>query len=171
MTYIHSYLVWDKYVLKENRDSNGYPQVRLNDQPQQKHRLIALQFIPNDDPLNKVEVHHINGDRNDYHIENLEWVTKSYNCKHRNYGKYKREYVDEISDDAIEVSNYGKHAFENYFYCDDEFYIYENDRNRYRILHINKKNKNDAEFVKLRDTNGKYVEVFYSKFKRLYGID
>lgn len=44
------------------------------------HRILAELFIPN--PDNKPEVNHINSDRTDYRLENLEWVTRSENIIH-----------------------------------------------------------------------------------------
>lgn len=44
------------------------------------HRLIALVWIPNDDK-NKIQVNHINGNKGDNSIENLEWVTSEDNIR------------------------------------------------------------------------------------------
>ncbi len=44
------------------------------------HRLVALTFIPN--PYNKPEVNHIDCDRYNNSVDNLEWVTKKENRQH-----------------------------------------------------------------------------------------
>ncbi|CAO3636222.1 unnamed protein product [Mucor hiemalis] len=43
------------------------------------HTVMARAFVENNDPENKLVVDHINGDRTDFSIENLEWVTQQEN--------------------------------------------------------------------------------------------
>lgn len=63
----------------------GYVKYHLYDRDKTKrtlsqHRLIAIAFIEN--PLNKPDINHKNGIRNDNRIENLEWCSKSENTTH-----------------------------------------------------------------------------------------
>src|SRR6188768_4049069 len=72
-------------ILSSSALRNGYPSVNLRKGKEGKsfliHRLIALTFIPN--PENKKEVNHIDKDRQNNRVENLEWATKHENTTHQ----------------------------------------------------------------------------------------
>lgn len=71
-------------VLKCLKCSNGYLQVHLYKYKQVKkhriHRLVASAFIPN--PSNLPCVNHINENKEDNMVENLEWVTYKENLEY-----------------------------------------------------------------------------------------
>ena len=160
----------DHYEISEFYNRYGYPSVSLNGDNYLKHRLIALQFIKNDDPEQKTEVDHKNKNRDDYHLENLRWVTRSENQRNKtsHLGSI-YEFVDEIPEDAIVVDTYGNHEFEDYYYVesDDSFYFYNGVQ--YRKLKI-VEDKDGCKCINVKSVKNKYVRIYYSKFKRLYGI-
>lgn len=63
---------------------NGYAHVTLQINKKSKrfniHRLVAIAFIPN--PENKPYVNHIDGDKTNNCVKNLEWVTAAENAQH-----------------------------------------------------------------------------------------
>jgi hypothetical protein len=59
---------------------SGYIHVRVNIQKYALHRLVALAFLENTD--NKPFVNHIDGNKTNNHLDNLEWVTASENNSH-----------------------------------------------------------------------------------------
>lgn len=71
-------------LLKPSNTSTGYKKVELCKDGKRKgfkvHRLVAIAFIPN--PDNKPEVNHIDGNKINNNIDNLEWVTSSENSIH-----------------------------------------------------------------------------------------
>ena len=61
-------------------DRCGYHEVILNGKQYRVHRLVAEAFIPN--PNNLPCVNHIDGNKQNNSVENLEWVTYSENTIH-----------------------------------------------------------------------------------------
>lgn len=47
------------------------------------HRLVAIIFVENPDPINKIEVNHLDYDTTNPHYLNLQWVTAQENREHK----------------------------------------------------------------------------------------
>ena len=74
----------EERILKLFHNKKGYTQTILyrdkKQYPIKIHRLVANAFIPN--PENKPQVNHIDGDKNNNRIDNLEWCTQAENIQH-----------------------------------------------------------------------------------------
>lgn len=72
------------FLLTKSMGANGYQNVHLRkdgvDKRVSVHRLVAIAFIPN--PNSLPEINHIDGDKTNNSVENLEWCTRSDNKKH-----------------------------------------------------------------------------------------
>jgi hypothetical protein len=70
--------------LKSSESKTGYlvVNIRTNNKrsPCYIHRLVAQAFI--DNPENKPEVNHKDGNKHNNHVDNLEWVTNQENITH-----------------------------------------------------------------------------------------
>jgi len=63
-------------------DKDGYKICCLNNKSHKIHRLLAKQFILNNDPL-KTEIDHIDRNRSNNSLANLRWSNRSENCRNR----------------------------------------------------------------------------------------
>lgn len=91
-------------ILKGKVQKNGYLLYNLsvsknNIVYKKGHRLVAEYFIPN--PDNKPYVNHIDGDKTNNHIDNLEWCTPAENNRHY-YGKHLgRRVLSSLTDEEL----------------------------------------------------------------------
>jgi hypothetical protein len=95
-------------ILKSKVDRGGYltiPSMRNNEgviKTTKIHRMVAQAFIPN--PEFKVQVNHIDGDKQNNRVDNLEWCTHKENFNHavmvglrpigEEHGRHKLTWVD-----------------------------------------------------------------------------
>lgn len=71
-------------MLRPQKHDKGYLQIVLCKEGIKKrcymHRLVANAFIPNSDPEKYCEVNHIDEDKTNNHVSNLEWCYHKYNA-------------------------------------------------------------------------------------------
>ena len=71
-------------ILKSSKHVSGYLMVNLSKNSvtshQRIHRLVAQAFIPNHE--NKHDINHIDENKTNNHVSNLEWSTRKENCNH-----------------------------------------------------------------------------------------
>ena len=84
----------------------GYIYVRVNIKKFALHRLVALMFI--DNPENKPFVNHIDGNKENNNLDNLEWVTCAENNKHNYTNNIKKKYTRPIIQYDLEMNELNK---------------------------------------------------------------
>ena len=76
--------------------NSGYYQVTIDGHTHPMHRIIAEQFLLN--PEHLTDVNHINHNKTDNRISNLEWISHAQNLSHRKvFKKQKSEYITTIN--------------------------------------------------------------------------
>jgi hypothetical protein len=63
-----------------HKNDNGYLRVKIDGKLCYIHRLVAKTYLPN--PENKATVNHMDGDKYNNMLCNLEWATSSENVQH-----------------------------------------------------------------------------------------
>ena len=74
------YSTFSKRCIKPQKDHKGYLYVEIGRKKYKLHRLVAKYFLPN--PDNLPQVNHIDCDKSNNNVTNLEWVTNRENYEH-----------------------------------------------------------------------------------------
>ena len=101
--------------LSQTKRTGGYLNVTLLDNGKKPryfrvNRLVALAFIPN--PNNKPYVNHIDEDRTNNNVSNLEWVTPKENNL---WSLSKKVYVYNLDGELIKIYNYARECVKDGF--------------------------------------------------------
>lgn len=103
-----SYRIVKEKILSCNKCSNGYYYIILYKNQNKKtyriHRLVADAFIPNNDNL--LEVNHIDENKENNNVNNLEWCNHKYNMNYgtsikRNAEKHKKQVIQYTKNNEI----------------------------------------------------------------------
>lgn len=119
--------------LKPINNGNGYLTVLLckNSKTYRKsvHRLVAKTFIHNHD--NKPQVNHIDEDKTNNNISNLEWVTSKQNNNHGTCNERRKKAISKLNNDNHrkgEIHKWYRHIIGFKINgCDIKYYKYLNE--------------------------------------------
>lgn len=79
-------------VLKHSKHHSGYLHIKLSKKHFSMHRLVALHFL--DNPNNYEDVNHIDEDKTNNNVSNLEWCSTKYNV---NYGTRTQRQIETMN--------------------------------------------------------------------------
>ena len=142
--------------------NSGYLCVSIKNSTHYIHRLVALAYLPN--PENKKEVNHINLDKHDNRVENLEWISPSDNVKH---AKRNCKNTSKTSSNAgllykdTKLIKHFDSLQQAKIYCKVNFNC---SLSTIGTLNVNYKNR----LIYLRDTNKFDVTDFWNEYQKKY---
>lgn len=91
---VYSFHISNRHTTKNNtlsqwKNTSGYCYVRLSKNKEHKafpvHRLVAMTYISI--PNEKLDINHIDGDKTNNNVSNLEWCTHKENMQHAHNNK------------------------------------------------------------------------------------
>ncbi len=101
------------------KSNNGYLRVAFRVAPGKQelksvHRLVANAFIPN--PENKPQVNHIDGNKENNNVQNLEWVTAKENTAHADLNGLRSYPTGEFREDVVYSAELVNKVLNMYFF-------------------------------------------------------
>ena len=150
--------------LKQEISNSGYKRVPIGHSNRQSvHRLVALQFIPNENSEINTVINHIDSNKLNNSLDNLEWTTPSRNSKlAKRRDRQPDEYLDELPEDVIEITEYTDRELDGYYFDVENKRILKV-QNSGRIKVINPTTNAKMLQINLIDVNKKRFQRSYNK--------
>ena len=150
-------------VTERVNHKTGVIMMRINGNNYCKHRLIAGQWL--DNPMNYPCVRHIDGNKRNNSLQNLQWCSENQIANHK---LYQDECVDTLPDEHIAVTHFNGNDYDDLYYHDNQFYKYNGIN--YRKLRIHKDRYGNFSTVATPKDQRVGVNISYKKFKKEYNI-
>jgi hypothetical protein len=102
---------YKRQIVKQHYNAFGYCTVYLSQESKRKnflvHRLVGFAWIDNLE--SKPHINHIDGNKKNNNVSNLEWVTPKENSRHAiTTGlKYSKKYADKYSENQLKIKERG----------------------------------------------------------------
>jgi hypothetical protein len=141
-----------------SRDPDGYLCVYIDGRSHRHHRIIAEQFLANLDNL--PEIDHFNHVRDDNHLDNIRWASRSTNQRNRtSYRGRQVEYSDFLPDDAEPLTEHrGAAVAHGHFRRGNEYWVEVG--GRYRQL-TQRRNHRNGWYVQVRGADDRRVSIYW----------
>jgi len=141
---------------------DGYVRIALRNQDGPKlfhvQRLVLEAFTGKHDDL---EANHINHNRADNRLINLEWTTRRENMRDTTaVTGHQFSFVESLPEDARPFESYGAHEFDGYFISGNQLFLFIRE-NRYRVLDV--RYDKDKPYYNLTNIEGGRAHVFLNR--------
>ena len=144
-------------IIGEFLHHSGYIQLHLGKKSWLKHRILALQYLPNPDNLEFVD--HIDLNKTNNSLSNLRWTSRLYN----NCNKKHDIFIDTLPSGYVEVKQFKEHKFKDLYFANDQFYRWNG--LKYKVLPKRTNNNGKTFYIHATNTNGENRCISYAKVK------
>jgi hypothetical protein len=153
-------------ILRGGLASTGYLMVVLyqngTGSTKNIHQLVATAFLG--DSFGR-DIDHRDRIRTNNHVSNLRYVSRADNCRNRtSHMGTIYQFVETLPDNAIQLTEYGTHHFDNLYYHDGVFYVFTG--LEYRILPYITDARAHSIYVQTYDTEHRRAKINIAKYRR-----
>jgi len=134
--------------MKQHDNGKGYKTVGLSAYGKTKkfyiHRLVGESFIPN--PANLPDINHIDGNKSNNNVSNLEWMSRGDNLRHAHTNGLFKKYKDNMKENQNQWV--GKKI------------------NRREVVEVLNEHKNGNYKILAKCDCGNILKMYYNDFKK-----